>query len=130
MGWNRSSELMFDRSASEMIGEQVIRVISADRLAEESVIFAQIRQGERIDHFESERRRKDGVEFPVSLIVSPTRGPDGDITGKVCQRPVSIQTILGSVKFSMAASRCSRPKPESRSRLGSVVRTDLGAISN
>jgi PAS domain S-box-containing protein len=79
--WNKSSELMFGWSEVEMIGAPINRLIPADRLAEEAIMLAQIRQGEQIDHFETERRRKDGVEFPVSLTLSPIRGPGGDIIG-------------------------------------------------
>jgi PAS domain S-box-containing protein len=94
--WNKSSELMFGWSASEMIGEPIIRIIPADRLDEEAVILAQIRQGERIDHFETERHRKDGVEFPVSLTLSPIRGPGGDIIGaSKIVRDISERTRMG-----------------------------------
>jgi PAS domain S-box-containing protein len=79
--WNKSAELMFGWSTSEMTGEPIIRLIPSDRLDEEAFLLAQIRQGERTDHFETIRRRKDGVEFPVSLTLSPIRGPGGDIIG-------------------------------------------------
>ena len=95
-GWNKSSELMFGWSASEMIGERIIRLIPADRLDEEAAILAQIRQGERIDHFETERRRKDGAEFPVSLTISPIRGPGGDIIGaSKIVRDITERTRMG-----------------------------------
>ena len=94
--WNKSAELMFGWSAREMIGMPIIRLLPGDRLDEEAAILAKIRRGERIDHYETVRCRKDGVAFPVSLTISPIRGPGGDIIGasKII-RDITEQTRMG-----------------------------------
>jgi PAS domain S-box-containing protein len=79
--WNRGAETIFGYTASEMIGCPVQRLFPPDRLAEEDRILARIRAGERVDHHETIRRRKDGSDFPVSITISPIRGPDGAIVG-------------------------------------------------
>ncbi|MFP3675443.1 PAS domain S-box protein, partial [Bacillus sp. SIMBA_031] len=56
-------------------------LIPEDRLDEEPAILARIRSGERVDHFETIRRRKDGAFIDISLTISPIRNSDGKIIG-------------------------------------------------
>ena len=79
--WNTAAEQIFGYTASEMVGQPITRLLPTDRLDEEDDILAQIRRGKRIDHFEAVRLHKDGTEFPVSLTISPIRGPDDEIVG-------------------------------------------------
>jgi PAS domain S-box-containing protein len=79
--WNRSAERMFGYSASEMIGRSIRRIIPADRQREEDEVLARIRSGEKVDHFETIRRRKDGSPIEISLTVSPIRDRDGRVIG-------------------------------------------------
>ena len=60
MSWNRGAELMYGYSAGEMIGHTTAVLIPENRLDEEPAILRRIRVGERIEHFETVRRRKDG----------------------------------------------------------------------
>lgn len=79
--WNRGAERLFGFTAQEAVGQSVTIVIPQDRLAEEDDILRRLRSGERIDHFETVRRRKDGELVEVSLTVSPVRNEAGDILG-------------------------------------------------
>ncbi len=79
--WNRGAERVFGYSAEEAIGRPITIVIPKDRLHEEHEILARIRRGERIDHFETVRRRKDGRLIDISLTVSPVRNEEGKIVG-------------------------------------------------
>src|SRR6266446_3213629 len=79
--WNRAAERMFGFTAGEAVGRSIAMIIPNDRLEEEHGLIARIRNGEAIEHFETIRRRKDGVLFPVSLTVSPIFGADGTIIG-------------------------------------------------
>ena len=79
--WNSASEAMFGYSAEEMIGQPVTRLLPPDRLHEEAMILDGLRRGERLRHFETVRRRKDGSEFAAALTISPIRGPSGEIIG-------------------------------------------------
>ena len=79
--WNRSAERIFGYTAPEMIGRSIRAIIPADRQDEEDQVLARIRRGEKVDHFETIRRRKDGSLVDVSLTVSPVRDASGAIVG-------------------------------------------------
>jgi PAS domain S-box-containing protein len=79
--WNRAAERMFGYAAEEMIGESIRNIIPADRQREEDDVLARIRRGDRVSHFETMRRRKDGTLVPISLTVSPIRDRDGRVIG-------------------------------------------------
>jgi PAS domain S-box-containing protein len=79
--WNKGAERLFGYRAAEAVGKPVSMLIPADRQDEEPRILARIRRGERIDHYETVRCRKDGGTVEISLTVSPVRGPDGAIIG-------------------------------------------------
>jgi PAS domain S-box-containing protein len=79
--WNRGAEIVFGYSAEEMIGRPIAVLFPPDRLQEEDAILAQLRRGERIDRFETVRRRKDGREIDVSLTISPVLDAAGRIIG-------------------------------------------------
>jgi len=79
--WNHGAERLFGYAAEEAIGKPVMLLIPADRHDEEPTILARIRRGERIDHYETIRQRKDGTTVDISLTVSPVRNPEGEIVG-------------------------------------------------
>jgi PAS domain S-box-containing protein len=79
--WNPAAERLFGYSAEEAIGQPILIVIPESHRHEEERIIARIRTGERIDTFETIRRRKDGKLVPVSLTVSPIRTAEGRIIG-------------------------------------------------
>jgi PAS domain S-box-containing protein len=79
--WNRGAEELFGYTANEAVGQSITILIPPDRLAEEDMVLGQIRRGERIEHFETIRRRKDGTLIPISLTVSPIRDAAGVIVG-------------------------------------------------
>ncbi len=77
--WNAGAERIFGYTASEAIGQSVEMLIPADRLNEEPEIINRIRRGERIEHYETVRRRKDGSLIDISLTVSPIMDADGRV---------------------------------------------------
>jgi PAS domain S-box-containing protein len=79
--WNKGAERVFGYAAEEMIGRSITTVIPKDRHSEELDILARIKRGERIEHFETVRQRKDGALITVSLTVSPLRNAEGEIIG-------------------------------------------------
>ena len=79
--WNRGAERVFGYAAEEAIGQPITIVIPKDRQDEERTILTRIRRGERIDHFETVRQRKDGSLIVVSLTVSPVKSANGEIVG-------------------------------------------------
>jgi PAS domain S-box-containing protein len=79
--WNRGAELLFGYTAEEVIGKPITILIPPDRIDEEPEIIECVRRGERVDHYDTVRRRKDGSLINISLTVSPVRGADGRIIG-------------------------------------------------
>jgi PAS domain S-box-containing protein len=79
--WNAAATRLFGYEADEMIGQPIIRIIPPERLDEEKRIIAQLRRGERIDHYETVRLTKDGRRVEISLSVSPLRDKAGMIVG-------------------------------------------------
>ncbi len=76
--WNRGAERLFGYGSDEVIGKSVKILIPSDRHNEEPEILKRIRRGERIEHYETVRQRKDGSLIPISLTVSPVK-----VAGKI-----------------------------------------------
>jgi len=79
--WNPGAERLFGYTAEEVIGKPITLLIPMDRHDEESDIISRIRRGERIDHYETVRRHKDGSLVDVSLTISPVKNAEGKIVG-------------------------------------------------
>jgi PAS domain S-box-containing protein len=79
--WNKGAERLYGYTAAEVVGRSVIVLIPSDRHDEEPGILARLRRGERIDHYETVRQRKDGTLIDVSLTVSPIIDSEGTIIG-------------------------------------------------
>jgi PAS domain S-box-containing protein len=79
--WNKSAERVFGYTANEAIGQHIKLIIPPDRHAEEDDILARLRRGERIDHFQTVRRRKDGTLIDVSVTISPVCDSSGRVIG-------------------------------------------------
>src|SRR5262245_14858050 len=79
--WNRGAERIFGYTAAEAVGRHITLIIPAERLAEEDQVLAAIQRGERLEHFETVRRTKDGQLIDVSLTVSPVRDAEQRIVG-------------------------------------------------
>src|SRR5215471_13563758 len=79
--WNRGAERVFGYTAEEAIGQPITMVIPRERHSEEREILARIGRGERIDHFETVRQRKNGSLIAVSLTISPVKNAEGKTVG-------------------------------------------------
>jgi PAS domain S-box-containing protein len=79
--WNKGAERIFGYDADEVIGKPVSLLIPADRPDEEPSILGRIRRGQRTEHYETVRRRKDGGLIDISLTVSPLADATGTIVG-------------------------------------------------
>jgi two-component system CheB/CheR fusion protein len=79
--WNAGAERLFGYSAKEMIGTSIMRLIPPDRQAEEDEILTRIRSGQRVDHFETIRVRKDGQLIDVSVTISAIKDMTGNVIG-------------------------------------------------
>ena len=79
--WNRGAERIFGYTADEMIGKSITTLIPDDLLQEEDEIIAKLKRGERIEHYETMRRRKDGQLINISLTISPVYDDTGTLVG-------------------------------------------------
>jgi PAS domain S-box-containing protein len=79
--WNQGAERIFGYTAEEMTGKHISLLIPPDRQQEEPLILERLRQGERVDHFETRRVTKDGRLIDVSLTISPIKSADGHVIG-------------------------------------------------
>src|SRR5438552_1229666 len=99
--WNRGAEKLFGFSADQVINKPITVIIPPDRYHEEQQILDRIHAGERVDHFDTVRRRKDGTLVNVSITVSPIRHADGRVIGasKVAR---GISDAVGSARRRLA----------------------------
>ncbi|MFL6209471.1 MAG: PAS domain S-box protein [Pyrinomonadaceae bacterium] len=111
--WNQGAERIFGYTAAEAIGQPVTMLIPADHSDEEPTILARLRAGERIEHYETVRQRKDGTLVDISLTVSPVRAGDG--------------RIVGASKIARDITARKRAE-ESRRLLSAIVQTSDNAI--
>jgi PAS domain S-box-containing protein len=81
MNWNPGAERIFGYRPEEMIGQSITKLLPPDRLNEEQEILARLQRGERVEHFDTIRLRKDGREVQVSLSISPIKDSEGEIIG-------------------------------------------------
>ena len=79
--WNRAAERLYGHTAAEAIGQSILMIIPPERHGEETRVLASVRAGAAVQHFETERLRKDGTRVAISLTVSPIRNADGTIVG-------------------------------------------------
>jgi PAS domain S-box-containing protein len=129
--WNVAAQRMFGYTQEEMIGESIRTIIPADRQAEEDRVLATIRRGERVDHFETIRQRKDGSLIPISLTVSPILDEDGAIVGASKIARDITERVKGEAErldLLRAVQEASRLKDEFLATLSHEHRKPLNAI--
>ena len=79
--WNDGAERMFGYTAQEAVGRRIAMIIPPDRLDEEARILERLKAGERIEHYETVRVRKDGKHLDISLTISPLKDGAGSVIG-------------------------------------------------
>jgi PAS domain S-box-containing protein len=79
--WNRGAEMIYGYTSAEIVGKPMSMLIQPDRPDEMEDILARIRSGERVEHYETVRVRKDGKAIAISLTVSPIYDPEGRLIG-------------------------------------------------
>jgi PAS domain S-box-containing protein len=136
--WNRGAERMFGYTASEVIGQSVTILIPDDHIDEEPAIIARLRKGERIEHYETVRLRKDGTFIDISLTVSPIRDANNKVIGAskiardISQRKQVEKTLLEQSeayeRLYTEAQESSRLKEEFLATVSHELRTPLNAV--
>jgi PAS domain S-box-containing protein len=129
--WNKGAERIFGYTADEVIGQPVTILIPAGQEDEEPAILARLRSGERIEHYETVRVRKDGRHIDISLTVSPIKGPKGDIIGasKIARDITEQRQARKALDDAYRqAEESSRLKEEFLATISHELRTPLSAI--
>jgi PAS domain S-box-containing protein len=94
--WNKGAQRIFGYSADEVIGKPITILLPKNLWHEETEILGRLRSGERVDHFETSRVRKDGSTIAISLTISPIRDAAGAITGisKIARDVTELKQLL------------------------------------
>jgi PAS domain S-box-containing protein len=122
--WNHGAERMYGYRAPEMIGRTTSVLIPRDRSNEEALILERIRKGERIEHFETVRVRKDATKMDVSVAVSPI----ADVRGNIIGASKITRDITQSKRTEAALRETDRRKDEFLATLAHELRNPLAPI--
>ena len=124
--WNQGAEKIFGYTSDETVGKPVTIIIPVERANEEPAILERVRRGDRIDHYEAVRRRKDGSLVDISLSVSPIIDEHGTIIGasKIAR------DITQRKRTEEALRAADRAKDEFLAMLGHELRNPIGALAS
>jgi PAS domain S-box-containing protein len=125
--WNDAARRMFGYTPQEIIGQSILRLIPEELRSEEDVILAKLRSGERIDHYETVRQRKNGERFEVSVTISPLIDRQGNVIGaskvarEISERKRIERQLMQSEKLAVTGRMAATIAHEINNPLASVL---------
>ena len=131
--WNAAAERLFGFTAEEAVGQHISLVIPTDRITEEDQIIASLKAGNRIEHFETERVRKDGQRIIVSLSISPIKDDSGNVVGasKIVRDVTERMQLMKDLqRLASDLSAADQRKNEFLATLAHELRNPLAPMSN
>src|SRR6185503_16762134 len=125
--WNNSAARIFGYTAAEAVGEPISMLAPPERMEEIRNILDRIRRGERVEPYDTIRRRKDGQTIDVSISVSPIRNAAGEITGasEIARDIGGRKRAEGERARLLAGERQARRVAELLNRVGPMLTTEL-----
>jgi PAS domain S-box-containing protein len=139
VNWNAGAEKIYGYSAAQVVGRSVSILSPADRPDEVQRILDRIRRGERVDHFETERLRKDGTRIYVSLNISPIKDESGRVVGAstiardITQRKQAEQALRAAkeaAEMAQTEERQRREESEQRRRMAESLGDVLAVLNS
>jgi PAS domain S-box-containing protein len=128
--WNKGAEQLFGYSAEEVIGRNIRLIVPQDRHHEEATILKQLARGERVDHFETVRVRKDGSMLNVSITISPVKNAAGVVIGasKVARDISHRKKAEKTIKEKELSARLLKLQDEERRRIARELHDGVGQL--
>jgi PAS domain S-box-containing protein len=128
--WNKAAERIFGYKPEEAVGRHITLIIPTDRLGEEDDILARLRRGERTDHFETVRKRKDGTLFDVSVTISPVKDAHGRVIGasKVARDITDRKAMERALREAELSGRLLQLQDEERRRVARELHDGAGQL--
>lgn len=131
--WNAAAEHLFGYTAEQAMGQHISIIIPQERLVEEDVIIANLKEGKRIEHYETERVRSDGQRIVVSLTISPIKDDSGNVVGasKIARDVTERKRLEDNLRrLATDLSKADRRKNEFLATLAHELRNPLAPMSN
>jgi PAS domain S-box-containing protein len=133
LSWNAAAERLYGYRADEAIGRSVTMLAMPDRADEVLQFLERLRRGERIDEFQTVRRRKDGSRVEVSVTLSPIRDSTGTIVGAAsiardftALRRNEEALVRSRAQLRAFAGRLRSTREEERTRIAREIHDELG----
>lgn len=131
--WNAAAERLFGYTSQQAVGQHISLIIPPERIAEEDQIIARLKEGQRIEHFETERVRSNGQHITVSLTISPLKDDSGNVIGasKIVRDVTERRRLEDNLrKLASDLSEADRRKNEFLATLAHELRNPLAPMSN